>query len=348
VDGVRLLSHPALVDVSEVEGDRWALDRATYRPGDPTGHYESFYQRGNHPDRPLAFWIRYTVFVPAADPGSAEGELWAVAFDGETGEHTVAHVSVPMSECAFSPDRFDVRVGTADLGPGRLAGTAGNVAWELRYDGDAPPVLLLPPRMYAGGFPKAKSLVPLPLARWTGSYSVGDRTVDVDGWLGSQNHNWGSRHTDRYAFGQVAGFDDAPDVFLEVATVKATIAGPMTTPWLTTLVLREGAREHALVSPRTAVRAVASYRWFDWVFSSRADGVEVRGRIRADRADVVGLRYRDPPGGEKACLNTKIGRAVVRVRDAAGERTYRARHRALLEILTSRTDHGVPLHGGAG
>jgi hypothetical protein len=27
-----------------------------HEPGQQAGHYESFYLRGNHPDRPLAFW----------------------------------------------------------------------------------------------------------------------------------------------------------------------------------------------------------------------------------------------------------------------------------------------------
>ena len=36
--------------------------------GQPQGHYESFFQRANHPTRPLAFWIRYTLFSPHAHP----------------------------------------------------------------------------------------------------------------------------------------------------------------------------------------------------------------------------------------------------------------------------------------
>jgi hypothetical protein len=32
------------------------------------GHYESFFQRANHPTRPLAFWIRYTIFSPTGHP----------------------------------------------------------------------------------------------------------------------------------------------------------------------------------------------------------------------------------------------------------------------------------------
>ena len=55
---------------------------ARYRPGEPAGHYESYFLRANHPNRPLAFWIRYTVFSPAGRPEAAEGELWAIVFDG--------------------------------------------------------------------------------------------------------------------------------------------------------------------------------------------------------------------------------------------------------------------------
>ena len=62
------------------------VNLARYR-GQPQGHYESFFQRANHPTRPLAFWIRYTLFSPQAHPEQARGELWAVFFNGETGQH---------------------------------------------------------------------------------------------------------------------------------------------------------------------------------------------------------------------------------------------------------------------
>src|SRR4051812_47560587 len=121
--------------------DRWLLDRAQYRPGQRAGHYESFYQRANHPERPLAFWIRYTMFAPDNAPGDAIGELWAVAFDGETGQHTVAKEELPITECDFAPDAFGVRVGRNRLGPNTLVGSAGAIAWDLEYHGDEPPVL---------------------------------------------------------------------------------------------------------------------------------------------------------------------------------------------------------------
>ena len=325
--------------------DRWLLNRALYEPGQQGGHYESFYQRANHPERPIGFWIRYTIFAPAGDPGAAIGELWAVAFDGETGRHTVAKEEFPIAACEFRRDAFGVRVGTAELGPDALRGAAGAIGWDLRYGGDAPPLLLLPAKMYGGSFPRAKSLVPLPLARFTGSYTVAGQSIEVTDWVGSQNHNWGSEHTHRYAFGQVAGFSGAPDSFLEVATAKARVAGPLVTPWVTTLVLRHGGREYSLVSMRRALRAKARYGYFHWDFATGDDTVHISGRISADRDAFVGLRYGNPPGGAKHCLNTKIGNAevTIRHRDTGRTETLLAPDRALFEILTDDSGHGVPI-----
>ena len=62
----------------------------------PGGHYESFFQRANHPTRLLAFWIRYTIFSPKGHPEKAVGELWAIYFNGETGHHIAVKKVVPL------------------------------------------------------------------------------------------------------------------------------------------------------------------------------------------------------------------------------------------------------------
>ena len=141
----------------------------------------------------------------------------------------------------------------------------------------------------------------------------------------------------------MAGFDDAPESTLEVATVKATLAGPVTTPWATTLVLRHGGREYSFVELRQALRARASYRLFDWEFETGDRDVRVRGRITAEPDAFVGLRYDDPPGGVKHCLNTKIAAAEVTVREGGRTTTLRTAHRALFEILTADPGHGIEL-----
>jgi hypothetical protein len=334
------VNRPDPTDASQVN---WTQ----YEPGQAKGHYESFYLRGNDPGRPLAFWLRYTIFAPAGRPADALGELWAIVFDGETGRHTSAKVEVPFASCVFSRTSFDVRVAGATLDGSGLRGRAGEIGWDLTYEGTEPPLYLLQPRLYKSGFPPAKSLVSMPLARFTGRLTVGDREITVAGWPGSQNHNWGSRHTDRYAFGQVAGFDNAPESFLEVATARNRI-GPLWMPAATPLVLRHRGRQLALTSLGTAIRARADGPGFrasgagaigpaatSWTFASGAGPVRVTGRIEAPADAFVLLEYPNPPGGVKFCLNTKLAACEIEVTDrATGERdVLRSAHGALYEVL---------------
>jgi hypothetical protein len=76
-------------------------------PSQPAGHYESYYLRGNHPNRPLAFWIRYTIFSAEGRPSDALGELWAIVIDGETDTPPPPSWSSPTSQAmeVLGPDR---------------------------------------------------------------------------------------------------------------------------------------------------------------------------------------------------------------------------------------------------
>jgi hypothetical protein len=324
------------------------LNWTRYSPGQAHGHYESFFQRANHPTRPLAFWIRYTIFSPAGRPDEAIGELWAMAFNGETGEHVAVKEEYPLATCRFDRTRFGAQVGNAVLEPGQLTGActarSHTVSWDLSYNGDQPPIHFLPLKMYEGSFPKAKSFVGVPLAVYTGSVTVDGQTIAVDGWAGSQNHNWGRQHTDYYAFGQVAGFDNAPDGFLEIVSAQLKF-GPLWTPTLTPLVLRFRGADHSFVRLPDAVRARARFRYFDWTFAAENDAVAIAGRIFAPKDAFVGLTYYNPPGGIKHCLNSKLASCELTVTDKSSGRqdVLVARHRAAFEILTDDRTHGVPI-----
>lgn len=322
-----------------------------YRPGQKAGHYESFFQRANHPSRPLAFWIRYTLFSPDGRPEEALGELWAVYFDGETGQHVAVRSEVPFARCAFGRSDFSVRVADASLGPAALKGSAASgasaISWDLRFAGESEPLFLLPRYAYRRRLPRAKALVGLPLAVYAGSLVVNDREIPIADWVGSQNHNWGSRHTDHYAWGQVAGFDGHPDSFLEVATARMRL-GPLWTPPLTLLVLRHRGEEMALNGLVQSARARGALRTFTWEFRSETAQVAVKGTITAPPEAFVGLSYRNPPGGEKHCLNTKLASCELELRRKGASRVAAtevllARQRAAFEILTDDRSHGVAI-----
>jgi len=325
-----------------------SASRLRHRAGSADGHYESYFIRANHPTQALALWIRHTLFSPAGRPQDARGELWAIVFDGERCRHVAAKQDWPLGVCRFDPEALVIELPVAQLGGGRAAGTCAaqdhHIVWDLQFSGGQSPLLLLPERLYGGGFPKAKSLVMRPLARFDGRLSVDGERIDVSAWLGSQNHNWGRQHTDRYAWGQVAGFDGGHgESFLEVASAKLKI-GPLWTPWITPLVLRHRGREHRLNALGRSLRARVSVHGFDWRFESRGDGIRVAGHIHADPRDFVGLRYANPPGGIKQCLNSKIAHADVTLQHADGStETLTSRRRAAFELLGDDSGHGVPM-----
>jgi hypothetical protein len=332
--------------VHDLRGAEAQSNYARYRPGQRAGHYESFFQRANHPSRPLAFWIRYTLFSPEQRPGDAIGELWAILFDGESGRHFVAKTEVPLGRCRFATDRFEVEIDGAHLDALRLSGKAagreGSFEWDLRYTGGERPLFLLPLGMYEKRLPRAKMIVGVPQAIFDGRLRAGDREIDIAGWRGSQNHNWGSRHTDHYAWGQVAGFDDDPDAFLEVGTGRIKI-GPLWTPFVTPMVIRQGGEELALNTSARLARARGKFDYFDWSFASQAPGVEVEGRIFAPREAFVGLDYKNPPGGSKHCLNSKLAGCELTIRRRGGTVRLRTEHRAAFEILTDDREHGIAI-----
>jgi len=320
--------------------ERDRLGAARFQEEDQ-GHYESWFQRANHPTERLAFWIRYTVFIPADPSRPSMGELWAILFDGE--EIIARKAEFPLADCSFSRDTIDVRIGESTLDLKRCTGSIEDVQWSLQYESPAPPMLMLPERLYAGGFPKAKLLTGSPLARYSGTLSIGEREISIDGWVGSQNHNWGSRHTDRYAWGQVAGFDDAPDVFLEAATVWLRF-GPLWTPPLTVASVRVGDQVVQRVGMLQALRAKASVEGFHWSFKTQGADTSIVATFRASARDFVALRYLNPPGGHKACLNSKLAGCELAVR-APGIETLRCstQHRAAFELLQDEVPPELPL-----
>ena len=333
------------------DDERSAWNRCRLDPARTVGHYESYFQRANHPTRPLALWIRYTIFSPEGRPHDAVGELWAIYFDGERdggrGRITAVKSVVPIAQCRFDRSCLAVQVAEARLNEALLVGEAASgghsIAWDLEYQGSDAPLLLLPENLYEGGFPKAKALVGTPNARYVGTLTVDGEPVTIDGWVGSQNHNWGRRHTDRYAWGQVAGFDGVPDSFLECSTAQIKV-GPLWSPRFSLVVLRVEGETYAINSLARAVLARGRWRYFDWSIHTRQHGVEIEVEISAPRERFVGLRYANPPGGSKVCLNSKLARAsVVLRRPGRGELRLACACRAAFEILTDDAGHGVPV-----
>ena len=317
---------------------------ARFDPADGGGHYESWFMRANDPSGDRAFWIRYTIFAPRGQPNDAVGELWAIAFDRDAKRIVPVKQVYPIGRCSFARDRLDVAIDDATLDSGSLRGRASanghTIAWDLRYAGGGEPMLLLPERLYRTRIPRAKALVNRPLARFSGTIEVDGSAIAITDWVGSQNHNWGSRHTDRYAWGQVAGFDGHPDAFLECSTARLKI-GPLWTPPMSPVVLRLGNETLGWNGLARAIRALGAYAPYQWHIETTSKLGMLEVRIEADPHDFVALRYANPPGGTKICLNSKLARCEATLRRPGRSPLTLRSSRAAFEILDDTAPPGV-------
>jgi len=319
-----------------------------WRPGNGKGFYESYFLRGICLDEPQAFWIKFTVFAPRGRPREAEGELWAIYFQGLEKGKTAVKETYPLRGCLFAADRFDVRVGQAHLADGISSGrcTSGShcLEWDLRFPTTGASLHFLPEWAYGASFPKAKGLAPYPDVTWEGTLKVDGRSLDVTGWRGSQNHNWGEKHTDQYAWAQCNTFPDCPDTYMEMMSARLRV-GPVWTPYLSFLALQVRGERILFNSPRSLLKARVRFpARFEWHLDLDNGTYRAACKVAGRQETFAGLRYRNPPGGEHACLNSKISSAEIALfREGRTVETLRSDFTTAFELLTDETDHGVPL-----
>lgn len=294
-------------------------------------------------------WLRYAVHAPI-ELDQRVGELRAIVFDGVDGRHRAVRSEVPIARVALhEPSRergLHVRIGDATLEDGAASGFAhhgpGGIRWHLAWDGGAAPLPLLSPRLERATLPRMKASTACPLLTLRGTIEIDGHVLHVDGWRGAQAHRWGHRHAATHAWGEVAGFDDAPDVFLEAASARLAL-GPALSPPLSVLVLREGVRETLLHDVSSALRVRSRYAPFALELESRADDVRVQARFEAPAAAFVALREPEPArdAGTKIALLTQLAACTLEVqRRGEPARSYRTRDRAALELLGT-TDAGL-------
>jgi alpha-beta hydrolase superfamily lysophospholipase len=317
------------------------------RVGAKAGHYESFYLKATRPGGGLGIWIRYTIHKrPDAQPTAS---LWVTLFDAEADGPRATKATYTAGALSFPVDAY-IRIGEALLMPGRASGwVAGGpssdgpslaATWDLEFADGAPAFRHLPRRwMYRARIPRTKLLSPYPRTTVSGSVSVGDRAIDVDGWPAMIGHNWGSEHAERWVWIEAPDLDGTAS-YLDIAAGRIAI-GPFTTPWIANGVLGiDGERIRLGGFGRIrSTKLAESPTACEFFIAGR--GVAVSGRVAADPSNVVGWVYADPAGAEHNTLNCSISDLEVTVHRRGVKRQFRAAGSAAYEIGIRETGHGI-------
>lgn len=300
--------------------------------------YESHYLKANAPDGSGALWLKHNVLRPRPELGApAVAEFWLVLWGPDRRPRAYKRV-VALDRVELGRDRVSYRTDDLVFDPTRAEGRIGEVSWQLALRDELPPLRHLPEDwMYRARFPRKKLVTGSPRLVLSGTVRTPDGTVDVTGWVGHRNHNWGSEHAFRYAYGACNVWEDGADLTVEGFTVQVRLVGPLRSPWLTMIVGLDSGRWFGPDDLAGVLRSRGRVAWPRWVATGPGPTTV---RMVADPATVVGLRYLHPDGQVSYCYNTKFAEVEARIggvshRSGAGE----------LEFLFPGPIPGIPLHG---
>ncbi|ATB48135.1 hypothetical protein [Corallococcus macrosporus] len=266
------------------------------------GFFEIWFLCVLDPGGERAWWFRYTRFTPAPGaPGEPRAMLWAAAFDCASATPALGLKAIhPLSR--FSADAsgpFGIRLGDAELAPGRCHGRVASgghsIDWDLRYTPASSQAVRRAPR--------GSDLLPLPThvahahddITFTGTVTVDGHRYDVQGAPGLQKHLWGHRRLEELTWLYVPRFQEDPDARLEVLSVRARRHA--LSPRLSPIYLRTAQGEHRFhEAPELLFTRLESPHAGELRFQARSATVTVKGRAWCDPKTLVGYVYRDPAG----------------------------------------------------
>ena len=317
------------------------------------GHVESWFVKLNPPgDGPRALFIKFTLMRPLPGGGEGHGAVWAVWSVHGHPEATVAAKRVfPLSHVFLDADQFRVTMGdcalSAGRATGRVEGPGGTIAFDLTWPIDGPSWRHLPYGLaYDRVVPLNKISSPAFTRAVDGGVTVNSTHVVVQGAPGMQGHNWGRRHPPAWAWAHANAFrGHGPDTVVEAISLRPSVGG-VVVPLVVARVRAPGV-DLAFNDFVTHVATRSEWqpgRW--WEFIVRGPTHRLEGRFRAPVEEYTGLRYPNPNGVDRLCVNTNLADAEVELRRGHGPLAktvlrLEAQASAALEMGTSDGWNGV-------
>jgi hypothetical protein len=293
-------------------------------------------------------WLRYTIHKRVNEEPAAS--LWLTVFDAGATQPSAIKRTYTSAELSFPRDGY-IRIHQSNLQPGRAEGNIARDAaglptvgasWALEFDDGAPAFHHLPYGwLYRAPLPRTKPLSPYPRTSMSGTVSIGDRRLLLDGWPATIGHNWGTEHAERWIWIEAADLDGGTSYFDLVA--GRLLVGSRTTPWIANGVAAIGGERFRLGGLTGIRKTVIKETPTGCEFSIAGRGARITGRVQASAKDIVGWRYADPLGGEHDTLNCSIANLDITVHARDAVTHLAARGSAAYELGVRERDHGIAI-----
>lgn len=307
------------------------------------GTYEAWFVTVNEPRERRGWWIRYTTFNPA--PGvaaEAHSALWAFSFDRDNPTANWGAKAVfPLNALTVSKRPFTLRLNDALLVgegcSGELHSERGTARWDLRWHSREVPFPFLSPRWQM--LSSVANIAAHPALRVSGTIEINGVAHRLEHAPGGQQHTWGTSHALEWNWGFAAG----DDFWFDGVTSRVRSRFGRT---LVGTAAGAHARDHRFLmnGPLQVLRTQGAMGVDAWTAQPRLGDRLLQVSIDPRRADLIGVTYDDPRGGQRFCYHTEVADFDLRL--SRGEQLLARVHRpasAAFEYATETPIPGLPL-----
>ena len=276
------------------------------------------------------YWLHYETVAPTSAGKPPYHHGWASVFP-RSGRPRVER---------FGPDPVPERgheewfsAGESVVAPGRLRGRTESFGWDLSFDDSEPPLFTFGRPVWERHLLPGAQCVPWPTARFSGTFTTGERQVPVSGH-GALARIYGHSNAQRWCWLHA----DLPDGgVIEIVSATARRPGLRRLPPLAMIQLRlPGSKDRPRVPALAALllRTRIGRDGFSISGPVGAHHLRVEVSLHPDRS--VALTYEDPDGSTATCTNSEVADATVVLRRLLPrpriEKTWRLEGRAHAEI----------------
>ncbi len=291
-----------------------------------SGFIEVWYVTLTHRRTGAAIWIRYTITAPLESPPYCE--LWGVVFAPEGKRTFAAKQRYAVDELSAGGAEL-VRIGDAWLSEshleGRLQTGSRQMEWSLDFAPSDRCFNHLPPQLWDLAEKRVSVIcspnLSVPFSGWV---ELDGDTVAFDHDLGCQSHRWGRRHSDTWAWAHCSNFEGHKPAVFEGLAARSRL-GRVPLPTLTFIYVSYAGEDIVFNTPLSSLRARSHYELPAWAFTASNERWKIAGAARSTLDRMMQVRYVDPDGSARHCVNSEIGDIAFELyRQHAGRWIYEA------------------------
>ncbi|MEW6734904.1 MAG: tocopherol cyclase family protein [Acidobacteriota bacterium] len=309
--------------------------------GQRTGHYEVWFITLNDPISGCGFWFRYTIDVRQGTTQPEPG-LWGCFFHAHDHNKTFGlRRSFPASawQTSNASEGLVIGIGQNALHNsrlyGRLAEGGRSISWDLKLEPATETFQHIDPLARDLFKPKTLICAPNLAVKFSGRVEVNGEEFQLEKAVGCQQHIWGSKHTESWAWAHCNFFENEPDAVFEGLAARPK-RGPFTMPPLTLAYLRYRGEHFYFNKIRHLIMARNRFGDFEWQFTTGDSLIRLYGEASALTNNMLQVEYPDPDGARTFCLNSEIGSLTLNLERRSRRFT---KWQPFAKLISSGTTH---------